>query len=287
MNRYPLNANPIVSVDFVDDDGDPANPTVVGLVVTKPDATVLTYTTGDLVNPAVGTWEKTLVANQLGTWSYTFTGTGAVAATSSGSFDVGPGLDIISLAEAKRAVNIAAANTDHDTEMASYVTAVSLAMDELFGPIVQREVVEYHNGGGKVFLRGYPAASVVSVVERNGTMATTLTAEVFSAPTGNDYQIDLKTGVLRRRSGGGPARFAPGSQNIVVTYVAGRFSATNTVNARFKQGAAIMLAHLWRPEQGLTAGPFATEGGQMPLTFAVPNAVAQLLASEKRGPVCA
>lgn len=202
------------------------------------------------------------------------------------TFPIGPAspdnLDVITLAEAKRAVNIAAANTDHDTEISSYVTAVSLAMDKIFGPIVQRQVTESHDGGsGMVFFRKRPVASLVSVVERSGSTATTLAAEDFQAPTGDDYQFDAGVGILSRRSGGWDSRFAGGSQNVLVTYVAGRFRSTATVDARFKQGAAIMFSHLWRPEQGLATGSFAQEGGPMLPTFAVPRAVLQLLDDER------
>lgn len=190
------------------------------------------------------------------------------------------GLDVITLAEAKRSVNIS--NDSHDPEIASYISAVSLAMDKIFGPIVQREVVESHDGGsGMLILRRLPAASVTSVVERSGSIATTLTAEDFEAATANDYRFDPTVGILSRRSGGWDARFPRGEQNVIVTYTAGRFADTASVDARFKQGAAIMFSHLWRPEQGLVTGAFGAEGGPMPLTFAVPNAVVQLLNDER------
>lgn len=197
-------------------------------------------------------------------------------------------LDVITVAKAKVALNIAAANTDHDTELAAYVTAVSLAMDKMFGPIVQRSVTEAHDGGGAIFLRSYPVASITSVAERSGTTATTLAAENFAAPTANDYQVDLLAGILDRRSGGWPSTFAYGSQNIIVTYVAGRFANTAAVDANFQEAAAITVSHLWRPEQGVATGPFGAENvGQLPLTFAFPNAAMQLLPGEKRAPAIA
>ena len=89
MNRYNLNAHPVVSVSFTDEDGVATNPTTVTLVVTLPDATQATYTNADLDNPSVGTWQKTLIASQAGTWTYEWTGAGAVTAFDSGSFGVG------------------------------------------------------------------------------------------------------------------------------------------------------------------------------------------------------
>jgi hypothetical protein len=197
-------------------------------------------------------------------------------------------LDVITLDEAKRALNIDLANTDHDLELAGYITGVSQAMDELFGPIVQRSVVDVHSGGRpRLALRRPPVASIDTVVERVGGAELTLTAENYAGTTTNDYQFDPDTGILERRGSGRPAYFAAGSRNVVVTYVAGRFTNTATVDQRFKQGASIMLSHLWRPEQGMSTagGPFAADSaGRGPLTFAVPNAVVQLLNDERLAP---
>ncbi len=197
MNRYPLNANPIVSVDFVDDDGDPANPTVVGLVVTKPDATVLTYTTGDLVNPAVGTWEKTLVANQLGTWSYTFTGTGAVAATSSGSFDVGPTYVTIAQVRALRDMADQGRYPDDD------INAATVWFEERFEghvgvAFLPRSATERLRGNRQTLrLLRWPVRSVVAV--RSYTSPTASTA--FTVEELADILIE-PTGAVRRYAGG-------------------------------------------------------------------------------------
>lgn len=198
-----------------------------------------------------------------------------------------PDGDIITLAEGKKALNIDLANTDHDAELGSYISGVSLAMDRIFGPVVQRSVVEVRSGGnGSIALRRYPVASITTVVERAGGTATTLAAENFASTTAYDYLVDLDNGILTRRGSGAPARFARGDRNVTVTYVAGRFTNTASVDQRFKQGASIMLSHLWRPEQGVVTGPFAAEAstGRLPLTFAVPNAVVQLLADERLEP---
>src|SRR5688500_16376621 len=110
------------------------------------------------------------------------------------------GIDVITVAEAKKALNIDLANDDHDTELASYVSGVSLAMDKIFGPIVQRSVVEAHSGGkGCIALRRYPVASISTVVERAGASAATLVAEDFEATTAYDYSFDADSGLLTRR----------------------------------------------------------------------------------------
>lgn len=193
-------------------------------------------------------------------------------------------LDVVTLAESKLALNIAASDTAHDTELASYITAVSLALDDLCGPIVQRTVTgELHDGGGhSVMPRRTPVVSVSSVTEYQNTTAQVLSAESNSAKSTNDYLLEndgVHRVVVRRRGSNSDSLFTAGRRNVSLTYVAGRFADTSSVSAKFKQGAAIMLAQLWRSEQGAGTQTFgATELG-VP-TFAVPNAVRQLLSVE-------
>lgn len=196
--------------------------------------------------------------------------------------------DVITLSEAKQHLSIMGNSAPaEDAVLATYITAVSLRLDDLCGPIVIRTVSsESHDGGEyEIFLRKAPVATVTSVVEYNQTTATSLTAETNAAKTGNDYLVDLPTGKLIRRTNGVDYRFNIGRKNIVVTYTAGRAASTSAVDSKFKLAAGMMLAHLWRREQGLgseTFGPFEVNAG-VP-AFAVPRAVENLLADELRPP---
>lgn len=198
-----------------------------------------------------------------------------------------PGLDVISLAEAKLALNIPGANVTQDGELSSYISAISLRLDRLVGPIVRRTITDEVHDGGQYLLttRYYPVDSIVSIVERQGTTAVTLAAENFAAPTANDYLLDLTTGIIRRCSGGSDYRFYAGRANVLVTYVAGRFADTASVDPRFKQAAAIMLTHLWRKEQGANPGPYQTsDAATMVPGWAVPRAVLGLLEDQLLAP---
>lgn len=195
-------------------------------------------------------------------------------------------LDLVTLAEAKSALNIV--DTTHDTELASFITAVSRRLDDLCGPIVKRTVTdELHAGGTEsVILRQAPAAesattTITSVKEYSAGTATTLTAETVTTSTTDDYSFDPTTGVLRRRSTWSNRDFA--TQNVVVTYSAGRYASTAAVDPKFKQAAGIMLAHLWRSTQGIS-GRFGP-GEVLTTPFALPNAVVDLLAGEIQPPV--
>ena len=195
-------------------------------------------------------------------------------------------LDVITSSEAKDALSIPAADTSHDSVvLPAYITAVSLRLDELVGPIVNRTLTnEAHDGGGyAVRLDKYPQASVTSVTEYRSTDATALTAETVSTSPANGYLWIPTTGVILRRSGKLDYPFPPGRQNVLVTYVAGRAANTAAVDSRYKLAAQIMLAAIWRREQAGLSQSF----GELPslgATFAVPNAVLELLNDQLLGP---
>lgn len=203
-------------------------------------------------------------------------------------------LDVVSLAEARSALNIQSADTSQDTELASYITAVSRRLDDLCGPIVKRTVTseEYVGGSGTIALRYAPASrtaatTITSVTEYSGGTAQALSAETLTTSTAYDFAFDAATGVLTRRSSWGDSTF--GAQRVVVTYSAGRYANTAAVDPKFKQAALIMLSHLWTSEQGVggSATFGANEAGVGIPTFFVPNAVLELLADELRPPAVA
>lgn len=200
-------------------------------------------------------------------------------------------LDLISLAEGKSAVNIASADTSQDTELAAYITGVSRRIDTLCGAVVNRTITSethWQGGGAFIDLKYRPAYSVTTVTEydTSGT-STTLTAESVSSKPANGYLLDTTPLVpyrIYRRESGGPSLFPAGGA-VVVTYVAGRYATTAAVDEVFKRAAAIMLAQLWRREQGIgseTFGAVTDFPGQIIPTFAVPRAVLELLAEHLR-----
>ncbi|MCA1572419.1 MAG: hypothetical protein LC798_19385 [Chloroflexi bacterium] len=202
-------------------------------------------------------------------------------------------LDVLTLDEAKRALNIPAADTTFDVEVASYVTAVSRRLDDLTGPIVVRTITnEPHDGGGTyVFPNHTPVLSVTTVTEWLSGTSQVLTAETTAASTTTDYflaGVGTHGAHLRRRSSWSDMVFPWGAGNVVLTYVAGRYATTAAVDPKFKQAAAKMLSLMWRGDQGagsVTFGAPTDEGGTLlGFGFAIPNFVAELLAEERRPP---
>lgn len=204
-------------------------------------------------------------------------------------------LDLVSLDEGKRALNIPLADTSFDVEVASYITAVSQRLDDLCGPVVKRTITgEVHDGGYEhIFPRFTPVMSVTTVAQYTAGAVTTLAVETAATSTSNDYLLvggGTHESTIRRRASWSDTYFPAGRSNVVITYVAGRFNDTASVSPKFKQGAAKMLSLLWKGDQGagtVTFGAPTELDGIGIVGFAVPRAVTDLLAYEIRPPVVA
>lgn len=167
--------------------------------------------------------------------------------------------DLLSLADAQAAVRLSASNTIHAARLEGYVTAVSLAIDELVGPVVRRTVTgEQHPGGcGHVRLRRTPISSVTTVKVWDAGISTTLTGETLSVAGGYLAEQDgddptLLSGTLRRRSSWSSILWEYGT--VEVTYVAGRYATTSAVRgSRFHTAAVLTLKSMWQGETDTVA----------------------------------
>lgn len=229
----------------------------------------------------------------LGSWTARWSGTiNGVATTAdevftvveAGSIGFDGNTDVLTLAEAKAALNVALADTGQDDELAQVVSAASQWLDEIVGPVVRRTVTNeaHHAPAGRVWLRQAPVASVLSVTEYVSGTGTTLTPETHT--TAGGYLVDLQAGSLARRSGWMPASW--NASTLLVTYTAGRFADTSGVSARFKEAAVVLLQHLWQSRGAApSAGVFGAEdsqayGGQPYSARGVVKKVRSLLAGE-------
>ena len=188
--------------------------------------------------------------------------------------------DLLSLAEAKATLGQSAAATDLDTTIASYVTAVSRMLDEACGPLVTRTVTaEKYSGDGTAIikLRQMPASAITSCTEYQGTTAVTLTVETIGTTPSAGCILDPATGLLYRRAGGWDDAWYPGRGNISVTYTAGRYANTAAVDARVKRAAGMLLRHLWAIDKGSGNMMFGEVDMPIPMGFAIPNRVREML----------
>lgn len=157
-------------------------------------------------------------------------------------------LDVLTLAEGHAAINLPTANTDHDTELAQAITAVSRLLDAEVGCVVQRAIAdEIHDGGvWQIATNRWPVASFTAVTEDLHGTPTTLTAYVKEP---FDRAVGLFSGRIERED----SYFPSGRWNVKISYVAGRYASTATVDARFKACAAAVLRRLWKRESGTWA----------------------------------
>jgi hypothetical protein len=190
-------------------------------------------------------------------------------------------LDVVTLAEAEANMG----DVPDDALLAVYITSVSRLLDKVCGPIVSRTVTaEPHDGWcEELFLHEYPVRSVTSVAEYAGVTATTLVEELVTTSPANGFTVDYSHGKVRRRAGKRDWYFPEGRKNVLVTYVAGRYADTASVDERFKMAAYITLRNLWQREQGMGTVTFGPDGQPlMGATFALPNAAAAFIREDMR-----
>lgn len=187
--------------------------------------------------------------------------------------------DILSIPEAR--VAIAAPDERHDDVLALMNSAVSERFDAMLGPVVRRTVTEVIDPVGyKILLGTRPVVSITSVTEYRAGVSQVLTAETLT--TAGSYLFKAPDGLIIRRQG-----FAdfPFQGRLEIVYTAGRAETTATVSPRFKQAAAITLAHIWRNEYGSGNQTFgAADVPMFGTSFSIPNRAIELIAGDRLTP---
>lgn len=202
-------------------------------------------------------------------------------------------LDVLSQDEADRALKIGASDNSNDPRIISAVTAISLRLDELCGPIVVRTITaeEHHDldRTTHLWVRERPVSSFTTVTEydRSGS-STTLSAETVSSKPAAAYRADRSegtgtlTGKIHRRSSGQGAYFG---ESVAVTYVAGRYTTTALVAPLFKEAASVALINWWQQVLAQPGGPSTPDLDYPTYRFprqAIPQAALDILGDEAR-----
>lgn len=76
----------VLSADFTDENGNPANPVTVTLKILDPAGATTTFTT--FTQPLTGRYEHSLVITMSGRWHYRFEGVGGVTQAEEHDFSV-------------------------------------------------------------------------------------------------------------------------------------------------------------------------------------------------------
>lgn len=158
---------------------------------------------------------------------------------------------LLSLGDAKAALNIPANADTYDSMIQSMIdTVVSMIENITGGPLYTRTVVERVTVTGQfrtLPLRQRPVVAVQSIVDIASGAAIPITG----------LDIDTTTGIVRRVL---QLPFWSWGPFYTVTYTAGW--GTTTVPPAFVQAAKTMVAHLWRIQRGpYGTGEMATVPG--------------------------
>ena len=201
-------------------------------------------------------------------------------------------LDIINDVEAVKAA--LGVDVGHEVDVARMVTAVSARIDELVGPVVNRSVTEYHDGGGDIWPRQTPVSSVTTLRHADGATVTTFTEDTWGDAGNADGFVVVQSGsyphdvrIVRRSSGSGTG-WLSGHRSLQLVYVAGRAADTASVPARYAEVAVECIRRLWDREASAwtrSADPFVEGGGQSSRFFKVFDyVVAEHLGDEMKPP---
>lgn len=150
-------------------------------------------------------------------------------------------LDVLTAEEAEQAVNLPNNSPRQAAALEQAVTAVSRLLDDLCGPVVRRTITDelhYASGTDRIEPKYTPISSVTTATEYVSGTGTVLTAESVTA-SGTYLILD---NAIHRRTGFNGVNF---SGAVKLTYVAGRYATTATVDAKFKRAAAEILQGNW------------------------------------------
>lgn len=236
---------------------------------------------------ATGAYHVDFTPDSPGVQRWTWTVTNPFAYADQGqAFVRAPGNRIVSLTEAKNALNKAQNVTADDEEVTDWIDAATYVIEQQVGIVVPRTYTETYDGGEHtIFLRRRPVVSITTVTEVMGPgMSTVITAEPVGGPY-TDSQYLLDGVMLRRRRSGFDGYWAYGCGNVTVTHKAGRAPTPPHVRTAVLE----LIGHYWRASQLASRGARTSAIANAPqdlttlIGIALPNRIAVLL-GPKRAP---
>lgn len=245
--------------------GTPENAGTVVLTITLPD---LSTTAPALSNPSAGNYNPTTpyVSTQAGRHLTRWVATGANASAVVDVFHViaADPRFIIGLADARKALSLTAADTSKDEDLRGYISAVTPIVEDITGPVLPATKVMTVDGGTCSVVLPHRVTAVTSVVEDGITL------------TSGGYIANLASGIILRGTTQTVRSFAPGRQNVTVTYTVGSSVVTDAVT----KAARIILRQMWQADQQGYRPNFGSpdqDTVQTPSGFLVPKRAYELL----------
>jgi len=217
-----------LSVYVFDSNGNAANAGAVTLTITLPDGTT---TTPAVSNPSTGVYTATYTPATVGVYEARWVATGVNASAFTDTFVIRSGTapSALSLADAKRYLNIT--DTDDDEELREFIEAAEAALGRRCGYVVPTTVTERVRGcGNRLMLKEKPLISVTSVTAVG--MGTTVDVSQLTALPSGSVEFSI--------AGSFYARFYD------VVYRAGR----NPLPADLYKCLQEITKHLWQTQRG-------------------------------------
>lgn len=173
---------------------------------------------------------------------------------------------LITLDDARASLGWAASDTARNADLEKYVEAATPVIENITGPLIQRTEVFYLDGGREAIVLPTRFTSVTSITQ-NGVAYTSFVA-------------DPDSGVITAGTSTTPDLFEPGVRNIVVTVVTG----STTIPKNVQLAARELVRFWWQQGRQANIPAFgeAPESGTVPMGFAVPKRVYELLEPNKR-----
>lgn len=176
-------------------------------------------------------------------------------------------LDLVTLADVKASLGLTV--TTYDADLESYIEAATPVIENITGPIVERNVTYTVDGGRGAIVLPTPFSALVSIVESGVTVTDTV--------------ADGAAGVIHAGTTVGARCFAGGRQNVTVTVKVG----VAYVPANVALAARELIRFWWQQGRQGNRPQFGNEGTyepDVPSGFAVPRRVIELLQANSRLP---
>jgi len=270
---FDLGATARLTAQCRDPGGTPVTADTATVTVTLPDGTAATPTAAE--TETTGTYQADYVTTAAGRHAVRWVFAGPAHAFTD-VFDVRDEAPpaILSLADAKKHLNIPLDTTRDDDEVRFWNSATTRAVEYYTGPIVPRSFTEQHStrNAAVLVLLHTPVVEVTAVeAVRTGEVGYDV----------DDLAVDGDTGEVVRKDGG---RL---SGRLRWTYTAGRTVIEENITA----GTRIILEHLWRTQRAGRRGGLAGGGDDYSVTepipglgYAIPNRALNLLEPDRLPP---
>jgi hypothetical protein len=254
-----------IAVDVRDASGTLTAPATATLTITLPDGTTVSPVV-PLPSSTAGQLRVDYVPPQVGRYTWRMVTTGPVTAYAD-VFDVSaaalPG--VVSLARAKKQLNMAAADTSDDDELRGFIGATTGVVEREVGQIVARRSFTERRlvpcATSQLMLGRVPAIALTSVIRIDVAQTWSVSSSVLD--------LDPDTGLITVLSG------ALLQGYLRVTYDAGMA----VVPEEYQLGALIILQHLWETQRGTMGVQLGGDGETfMPgRGYAIPHRASELL----------